>query len=164
MAVANLCGCNKDNTISFSTNINEVITKINQNPNYSKYIDVIMKKPVILPIKDNQGNQDPDNCHISENLIFKNITNEKIKFNCKIFLAKEFITSIAYAPTSFGLNQEITLEPGQSADIAGAIIMKKIESLAGKEKDIYDEYSGKVYVELKINNDFYSFIQMINSN
>lgn len=162
----NLYSCNKNNKITFSTDINAAMAKISQNTNYNKYIDIIMKQPVTspAPVKDEQGKTNSDNNYVSENLIFKNVTDKKIKFNVKIFLAKELITSIAYAPASFGLNKEITLAPGQSADIAAAIIMKKMELLTDEEKNIYDNYSEMVYVELKINNNFYSFIQKTDSN
>lgn len=159
--------CNLGNGhITFSDNVIEVVKNMkdeDNNTDYEDYVKVAMKEPEILPVTNKQGNDDSENCYISQNLTFQNITSKKIKFNCRIFLTKDFLT-IAYAPTYFGFIKEITLEPGQYADASAAIIMKKIELLTNKEKEIYDKNSGKVFVELKINNNYYCFAQEVTSD
>lgn len=166
LSITNLCSCNQVSDTSFSNNLDEAIAKIHKadkNTDYNKYVDVTMKQPEIFPVENKENNLDSDKCYVSENIIFKNITNKKIKFNCRIFLDKEFISSIAYSPTSFGPINEVTLEPNKSVDVAASVLMKKMESLTNKEKNIYDKHSGRLYVELKIDDKFYSFIQEADS-
>lgn len=166
LAVANLCGCSKANDSSFSKNVTEAMEKLDNygaDTDYNNYVTVTMKKPEIKPIEDNKNSLDSDKCYVFERLIFKNITNKNIRFDCRIFLSKEFITSIAYAPTNFGPVKEITLEPNKSLGASAAVLMKKAEAFTKEEKSIYDKCSGRVCVELIIDGNHYNFIQEPNS-
>ena len=148
-----LYGCNKENShLEFSETVDEVINKIENKKSevtYENFLDITLKEPEI--ISDISEGLEPDTNYVSENIIVKNISDSPIKISCKVYLPKEIINTIAYAPTTFENVDVIELEPQKELDMAAAIIMKKIDVMTKEEKSIFDKYSRVVYIEVTIN-------------
>lgn len=148
-----LYGCNKGNShLEFCKTVDEVINKIENKKSevaYENFLDIILKEPEI--ISDISDGLEPNTNYVSENIIVKNISDSPIKISCKVYLAKEIINTIAYAPTTFDHVEVIELEPQKELDMAAAIIMKRVDVMTEEEKNIFDKYSRVVYMEVTIN-------------
>lgn len=97
-----LYGCNKENShLEFSETVDEVINKIENKKSevaYENFLYITVKEPKI--ISDISDGLQPDTNYVSENIIVKNISDSPIKISYKVYLPKEIINSIVYAPTT----------------------------------------------------------------
>ncbi len=154
-----LYGCNKENSnLQFSETVDEVINKIEDGKSqisYEEYLEVSLKEPEI--IKNVSDGLEPGTNYVSENIIIKNINESPIRIRCKVYLPKEIINTIAYAPTTFEHGDMVELASQKELDIAAAIIMKKIDAMTDEEKKIFDKYSKVVYVEAIIDDKYCYF-------
>lgn len=152
-----LYGCNKKSLhLEYLETVDEVITKINNAEseiNYEDYLNITLNEPEI--ISDVSDGLSPDTNYVSENIIIKNISKYPIKLKCKVYLPNEMINTIAYAPTTFEISNEIVLKPQKQLDMAAAIIMKKSSLMTTEELNIFNKYSRIVYIECIIDGKYF---------
>ncbi|RKD31264.1 hypothetical protein [Thermohalobacter berrensis] len=154
VVINTISGC--EQAPSFSKNVKDIKFMLKEKKSeidYENYVNVKMKPSKILFNKTTEE-QVLDNklCNIVYTVIVENISSENIKINLKLFIPDELSSTIVYGATTLGpRKKDVILKPGERINIGMGTLIKHLNNLSEKEKELFDDYKDILYIELLIN-------------
>ena len=152
-----LNGCTYKENDGYLSNVNEVIEKIKENASeidYREYLALSFPgSHIIYNHTTEERKQDDEFCSlIYDKVIIKNVSDQSIDVNLKMFLPYELATKYVFSSVTLGPREKknFTLKENEWINIGFGVIAKHYDTLNSKQKEIFDQYRNTLYFEFKI--------------